>query len=52
MQFELAVGLNGRFWVNAPKAIDVVVVANTILASEHMSSTELRRLVNKVTGQR
>ncbi|KAL5227573.1 hypothetical protein ABZP36_015838 [Zizania latifolia] len=37
LSFEIAVGLNGRVWVNAPSPSNVIVVSNAIIKSESLS---------------
>lgn len=51
LQFELAVGMNGRVWVSSeanPPA--VVTVANAIQASEFLTQTQIETLVNRLTS--
>ncbi|KAK8627805.1 hypothetical protein V6N13_135405 [Hibiscus sabdariffa] len=40
LSFEIAVGLNGRVWVNAASPDTVVVVANAIMNSESLSTAQ------------
>ncbi|KZV56559.1 protein binding protein [Dorcoceras hygrometricum] len=40
LAFEIAVGLNGRVWVNATSPSIVILVANTILQTESLSPTQ------------
>lgn len=40
LPFELAVGLNGMFWVNAAQQAHVVVITNALLNSEFLSPVE------------
>ena len=48
LQFELAVGLNGRVWIDAPSASNVILVANAIQRSEFLSADQCRLLVQKL----
>ncbi|KAK4753012.1 hypothetical protein SAY87_021810 [Trapa incisa] len=48
LSFEVAVGLNGRVWVNAESPSTVIVVSNAILKSESLSSTQQRILARKL----
>jgi exosome complex component RRP40 len=43
--FEIAVGLNGRVWVDAGKPGLTILVANAISASEHMTPGQIDKLV-------
>ncbi|KAA3483568.1 tetratricopeptide repeat protein 28-like [Gossypium australe] len=40
LSFEIAVGLNGRVWVNAASPDTIVVVANAIMNSESLSGAQ------------
>ncbi|KAE8681310.1 PNAS-3 related isoform 2 [Hibiscus syriacus] len=40
LSFEIAVGLNGRVWVNAASPDTIVVVANAIMNSESLSTAQ------------
>ncbi|EOY20707.1 PREDICTED: putative exosome complex component rrp40 isoform X3 [Theobroma cacao] len=40
LSFEIAVGLNGRVWVNAATPDTIVVVANAIMNSESLSGAQ------------
>uniref|UniRef100_A0A7N2L3G5 K Homology domain-containing protein n=1 Tax=Quercus lobata TaxID=97700 RepID=A0A7N2L3G5_QUELO len=48
LSFETAVGLNGRFWVNASSPSTVIVVANAIMNSESLSGVQQRIMVEKL----
>ncbi|KAL4424272.1 hypothetical protein ABPG75_001573 [Micractinium tetrahymenae] len=45
LQFELAVGQNGRVWLDAPSPGTVVLVANAIQSSEFLSAPQQEQLV-------
>ncbi|KAM4107298.1 hypothetical protein ACJW30_04G132500 [Castanea mollissima] len=48
LSFEIAVGLNGRVWVNATSPSTVIVVANGIMNSEFKSEVQQRGMVEKL----
>ncbi|EFN53535.1 hypothetical protein CHLNCDRAFT_59733 [Chlorella variabilis] len=45
LQFELAVGLNGRVWLDAPSSSTVILVANAIQSSEFLTAAQQEQLV-------
>ncbi|KAI3424177.1 hypothetical protein D9Q98_009536 [Chlorella vulgaris] len=45
LQFELAVGQNGRVWLDAPSPATVILVANAIQSSEFLSAAQQEALV-------
>lgn len=48
LSFEIAVGLNGRVWVNAESPSTVVVVSNAIVNSESLSAVQQKIMVDKL----
>ncbi|ONM39558.1 Exosome complex exonuclease RRP40 [Zea mays] len=48
LSFEIAVGLNGRVWVNAPAASTVILVSNAIMRSESLSGIKQRAMVENL----
>lgn len=48
LSFEIAVGLNGRVWVNASSPSTVVLVSNAISSSEFLSGVQQRIMVEKL----
>lgn len=48
ISFEVAVGLNGRVWVNAEFPSTVIIVANAIMRSESLSVVQQRIMVEKL----
>ncbi|GLT72064.1 hypothetical protein SLA2020_440310 [Shorea laevis] len=48
LSFEIAVGLNGRVWVNATTPSTIIVVANAIMNSESLSGVQQRIMVEKL----
>lgn len=47
LQFELAVGMNGCVWLNSSSCATTVKVANIILDSQHVPSTEQQQWVRE-----
>lgn len=47
LQFELAVGMNGRVWLNSSSCATTVKVANIILDSQHVPTTEQQQWVKQ-----
>lgn len=48
LSFEIAVGLNGRVWVNASSPETVIIVSNAIMRSESLSGAQQRIMVEKL----
>ncbi|KAK0587205.1 hypothetical protein LWI29_019102 [Acer saccharum] len=48
LSFEIAVGLNGRVWLNADSPSTVVVVSNAIMNSESLSEVQQKIMVEKL----
>ncbi|XP_020218155.1 putative exosome complex component rrp40 isoform X1 [Cajanus cajan] len=48
LSFEIAVGLNGRVWVNAASPPTTIIVANAIMNSETLSGAQQRIMVEKL----
>ncbi|KAF3777951.1 putative exosome complex component [Nymphaea thermarum] len=48
LSFEIAVGLNGRVWVNASSPSTVVLVTNAIMNSEQLSGTQQKIMAEKL----
>ncbi|PIA40546.1 hypothetical protein AQUCO_02500332v1 [Aquilegia coerulea] len=48
LSFEIAVGLNGRVWVNAESPSTVILVSNAIMTSESLSGVQQRIMVDKL----
>lgn len=46
--FELAVGFNGKVWVNSGHPIHTVLIANAILNSQHMNNALIQTMVNRL----
>ncbi|XP_010251261.1 PREDICTED: putative exosome complex component rrp40 isoform X1 [Nelumbo nucifera] len=48
LSFEIAIGLNGRVWVNAASPSTVILVSNAIMNSESLSGVQQRIMVEKL----
>ena len=48
MQYEVAVGLNGRVWVNADSPTKIILVANAISNSEFLNPAQTDTLVSRL----
>ena len=46
--FEIAVGLNGRFWVRAERNDQTIVIYNAILNSEFLKSSEIPAMIEAI----
>jgi exosome complex component RRP40 len=46
--FEIAVGCNGRVWVQATTPTDVVIVCNALRNAEHMRMEEHAHMVKEL----
>lgn len=51
LPFEIAVGLNGRIWVNSTSSINTVVISNAIINSEFLSSDMIVTMVKKLVAR-
>ncbi|CAN8273259.1 unnamed protein product [Cochlearia groenlandica] len=51
LSFEIAIGLNGRVWVNAAAPRTVIIVSNAIMNSETLSGTQQRIMVEKLLAK-
>ena len=47
-QFEVAVGLNGKIWINSPSTARTVIACNAIQRAEFMNSAQTEVLVSKL----
>ncbi|CAN4100485.1 unnamed protein product [Withania somnifera] len=48
LAFEIAVGLNGRVWVNAEHKSSIILVANAIINSESLTPVQQKIMVEKL----
>lgn len=46
--FELAIGVNGKVWLNSGSPVHTVLISNAILNSEHMSDRLIEKMVAKL----
>lgn len=51
LPFEIAVGVNGRIWVNSTSTINTTVIANAIINSEYLSSENIVKMVKKLVAK-
>lgn len=51
VQFEIAIGQNGKVWIDAASAATVVLIANAIARSEYLSADQSRLLVQKLVAR-
>ncbi|KAL3134986.1 hypothetical protein ABBQ32_007940 [Trebouxia sp. C0010 RCD-2024] len=47
-QFEVAVGMNGKIWIDSPSTARTVIACNAIQRAEFMSSAQTELLVSKL----
>ena len=50
VHYEIAIGQNGRLWVNAHNTTTAVLVANAIIHSEYLSPSQCQVLVKKLSA--
>ncbi|XP_074574839.1 uncharacterized protein LOC141831383 isoform X1 [Curcuma longa] len=48
LSYEIAIGINGRVWVNAASPSTVILVSNAIMNSEFLSGTQQKIMVEKL----
>jgi exosome complex component RRP40 len=48
LSFEIAVGMNGRIWVNAATTTTTILVSNAILNSEFLTAAQQHIMVQKL----
>lgn len=51
LQFEVAVGLNGRVWVAAATPATTVLVSNAVLESESKTQAQVEAMVSRILAQ-
>lgn len=49
--FELAVGMNGRVWINSTSTKNTIMLANAIQTSEYLSAEECKALVEDLINK-
>ena len=50
LKYEIAVGQNGRVWIDALRSASIVLIANAIERSEFLRENQTRLLVQKLTS--
>jgi exosome complex component RRP40 len=48
--FEIAVGMNGRVWVNAANSKHIILITNAILNSEHLQPKQIQAMIAKLSS--
>lgn len=48
LSFEIAIGLNGRVWVNADAQASIILVSNAIMNAESLSEVQQKIMVEKL----
>lgn len=48
--FEVAVGMNGKVWINARNTRETIAIGNAILATEFVTDEEIKKMCNNVSG--
>jgi len=48
--FEVAIGVNGRVYINSMTPVQTVLIANAILNSEHMKPKGVQDMVQKLVN--
>lgn len=48
LSFEIAVGVNGRVWVNASSPSSTIIVANALINSEPLSGVQQKIMAEKL----
>lgn len=47
ISFEMAIGMNGKVWLEAEEIKDTISIANLILQSEKMSESDIKIMIQK-----
>lgn len=50
VHYEIAIGLNGRLWVNAQNMVTTILVANSIISSEYLTASQCQVLVQNLAA--
>ena len=48
IQFEVAVGMNGRVWVRARTVKETICLANAVAAAEYMDNAQIENMCGKL----
>jgi len=46
--YEIAVGMNGRVWINSTHTTNIILLSNAILNSEHLPASKIEEMVIKL----
>ncbi|XP_022313052.2 exosome complex component RRP40-like [Crassostrea virginica] len=49
LKYEVAVGMNGRIWIQCRTVIETIAVANAISASQHMTNEDIQNMCKQMT---
>lgn len=50
VKYEIAIGLNGRLWVNAENVVTTVLVTNAIINSEFLTAAQAQIMVQRLAS--
>ena len=50
LQFEVAIGMNGRIWAKARSVPHTIALCNAISAAEYMSNEQIKIMCKKLTN--
>lgn len=50
MQFEVAIGMNGRIWAKARSVPHTIALCNAISVAEYMSNEQIKAMCKKLTN--
>lgn len=50
VKYEIAIGLNGRLWVNAEHVVTTILVTNAIINSEFLTAAQAELMVKRLTA--
>ncbi|GAB1599509.1 exosome complex component RRP40-like [Argonauta hians] len=49
IQFEVAIGMNGRVWIKAGSTVNTIAVANAIVSAEHMTTNQIKVMCQRLS---
>lgn len=50
VKYEIAIGLNGRLWVNAENVVTTILVTNAIVNSEFLTAAQAQLMVQRLAA--
>lgn len=50
VKYEIAIGINGRLWVNADNVVTTILVTNAITNSEFLSPAQTEMMVKRLAA--